>query len=152
MPMPSNEARRNLLPNEPIESFWDALWLGIRPSLCSIIEFRRNAHRCLPRRRGSISWCVGCRREAGSFLVSGHVWEWVTCRGGRHSPRARSPVTHLDPTPPHHRSPVGANHAKCAPRLQQKLLIIGIVWASCVTLLQKSLPHHRNFYEKVLQE
>ena len=24
----------NLLPNEPIESFWDALWLGIRPFLC----------------------------------------------------------------------------------------------------------------------
>ena len=23
----------NLLPNEPIESFWDALWLGIRPFL-----------------------------------------------------------------------------------------------------------------------
>ena len=26
----------NLLPNEPIESFWDALWLGIRPLLCFI--------------------------------------------------------------------------------------------------------------------
>ena len=26
----------NLLPNEPIESFWDALWLGIRPFLCFI--------------------------------------------------------------------------------------------------------------------
>ena len=24
----------NLLPNEPIESFWDALWLVIRPFLC----------------------------------------------------------------------------------------------------------------------
>ena len=24
----------NLLPNEPIESFWDALWLGIRSFLC----------------------------------------------------------------------------------------------------------------------
>ena len=31
MPMPSNEARRNLLPNEPIESFWDALWLELLP-------------------------------------------------------------------------------------------------------------------------
>ena len=27
--MPSNDARRNLLPKAPIESFWDALWLGI---------------------------------------------------------------------------------------------------------------------------
>ena len=36
MPMPSNEVRRNLLPNEPIESFWDVLWLGIQPCLCSI--------------------------------------------------------------------------------------------------------------------
>ena len=74
------------------------------------------------------------------------IWscvEWRTCGCTRHSPRARSPVTHLDPTPPHHRSPVGANHAKCAPQFQQKLLVIGIVWASCVTLLQKSLPHHR---------
>ena len=24
----------DLLPNEPIESFWDALWLGIQPFLC----------------------------------------------------------------------------------------------------------------------
>ena len=150
--MPSNDARRNLLSNALTKSFWDALGLGIQPVLCFTVESRRIACRCLPRRRGSISWCVGCRREAGSFLVSGHVWEWVTCRGGRHSPRARSPVTHLDPTAPHHRSPVSAFHAKCAPRLQQKLLIIGIVWASCVTLLQKILPHHRNFYEKVLQE
>ena len=28
----------NLLPNEPIESFWDALWLGIRPLLCFIVH------------------------------------------------------------------------------------------------------------------
>ena len=26
----------NLLPKAPIESFWDALWLGIRPFLCFI--------------------------------------------------------------------------------------------------------------------
>ena len=31
----------NLLPKEPIESFWDALWLGIRPLLCFTIESRR---------------------------------------------------------------------------------------------------------------
>ena len=41
MPMPSNEVRRNLLPNEPIESFWDVLWLGIRPFLCFTIESRK---------------------------------------------------------------------------------------------------------------
>ena len=29
-----NSAKLNLLPNEPIESFWDALWLGIQPFLC----------------------------------------------------------------------------------------------------------------------
>ena len=29
----------NLLPNERLESFWDALWLGIRPFLC-LIEVR----------------------------------------------------------------------------------------------------------------
>ena len=29
-----NSAKLNLLPKEPIESFWDALWLGIRPFLC----------------------------------------------------------------------------------------------------------------------
>ena len=41
MPMPSNEARCNLLPNRAIVSFWDALWLGIQPFLCSIVECRR---------------------------------------------------------------------------------------------------------------
>ena len=34
--MPSNEVQRNLLPNEPIESFWDALWLELWPFLCFI--------------------------------------------------------------------------------------------------------------------
>ena len=32
MPMPSNEERRNLLPNEPIDSFWYALWVELWPS------------------------------------------------------------------------------------------------------------------------
>ena len=32
MPMPSNEVRRNLLPNEPIDSFWYALWVELWPS------------------------------------------------------------------------------------------------------------------------
>ena len=37
MPMYSNEARHNLLPNEPIESFWDVLWFGIQPFLCFMV-------------------------------------------------------------------------------------------------------------------
>ena len=41
MPMPSNDARRNLLPNRAIESFWDALWLGIQPFLCFTTESRK---------------------------------------------------------------------------------------------------------------
>ena len=30
----------NLLPQKPIESFWDGLWLGIQPLLCFIPESR----------------------------------------------------------------------------------------------------------------
>ena len=59
---------------------------------------------------------------------------------------ARSPVTLLDPTPPHHRPPVGANRAKRAPRFHRNFLFIVPVWASCVTVLQKNLPPHRKFY------
>ena len=29
-----NDTPRNLLPNRAIESFWDALWLGIQAFLC----------------------------------------------------------------------------------------------------------------------
>ena len=31
--MPSNEARRNLLSNERLDTFWDALWLELWPFL-----------------------------------------------------------------------------------------------------------------------
>ena len=34
----SEANKLNLLPNERLESFWDALWLGIRPFLCLIVE------------------------------------------------------------------------------------------------------------------
>ena len=37
MPMPSNEARRNLLSNERLESFWDALWLELWPFLLLLL-------------------------------------------------------------------------------------------------------------------
>ena len=33
---PTGGRKLNLLPEEPIESFWDALWLGIEPFLCFI--------------------------------------------------------------------------------------------------------------------
>ena len=39
--MPSIDARCNLLPNAHLESFWDALWLGIWPLLCFIPESNR---------------------------------------------------------------------------------------------------------------
>ena len=29
------------MPKAPIESFWDALWLGIQPFLCFTIESRK---------------------------------------------------------------------------------------------------------------
>ena len=32
--MPAGDRKLNLPPKEPIESFWGALWLGIRPFLC----------------------------------------------------------------------------------------------------------------------
>ena len=40
----------NLLPNEPIESFWDALWLGIQPLLCFIVQ-KSEKKRCASRFR-----------------------------------------------------------------------------------------------------
>ena len=43
MPMPSNEARRNLLSNEHLDTFWEALWLELWPLFlfyCKISEDR----------------------------------------------------------------------------------------------------------------
>ena len=34
--MPSNEARHNLLSNERLDTFWDALWLELWPFLYSL--------------------------------------------------------------------------------------------------------------------
>ena len=34
----SGIAKLNLLPNERLESFWDALWLGIRRFLCFMLQ------------------------------------------------------------------------------------------------------------------
>ena len=42
MPMLSNEARRNLLSNERLDTFWDALWLELWPFLCFTVEISSN--------------------------------------------------------------------------------------------------------------
>ena len=153
---PSNDRKFNLLSNGSIESFWDTLWLELWPFLCSIVESRRIRvpMHSSEARRNFLLCCV--RRAGGIFFVSVHVWEWVTCGradGGRRFPRARSHVTHSGPTlPHHHHPPVAANHAKCTPQFRQIFLIIGPVWTSCVTLLQKRLPHHRNFYKRAMKE
>ena len=52
--MPSNEARRNLLSNERLDAFWDALWLELWPFLYFVAESRRIACRCLQTKRGAI--------------------------------------------------------------------------------------------------
>ena len=72
MPMPSNEVRRNLLPNEPIESFWDAMWLGIQPFLCFTVESRRIACRCLQTKRVTI--CCRMNRSRASGTPCGSVF------------------------------------------------------------------------------
>ena len=64
MPMPSNDARRNLLPNRVIESFWDALWVGIRPLLCFIVKSCRIACRCLQTKRGAICYRMNVSRAS----------------------------------------------------------------------------------------
>ena len=38
---PTAGRKLNLLPEEPIENFWDALWLGIQLFLCFTIESRK---------------------------------------------------------------------------------------------------------------
>ena len=40
MPATQNYSKLNLLPNERLESFWDALWLELWPFLCFILESR----------------------------------------------------------------------------------------------------------------
>ena len=92
----------NLLPNEPIESFWDALWLELWTLLCSIVESHADAFTPsaasvpgvwfvwggwqVPRictcvemgdmwgRAALSSGRVTCD-TCGPFLVSGPVWE-----------------------------------------------------------------------------
>ena len=52
--MPSNDARRNLRSKASIESFRDALWLGIRPFWRFTLQFHRNTRRCLQTMHGTI--------------------------------------------------------------------------------------------------
>ena len=97
--MPTGGSKLNLLPEEPIESLWDALWLGIQPFLCFTIESRKVVQGHLtvvcglsgggwqvPRictcvemgdmwgRAALSSGRVTCD-TCGPFLVSGPVWE-----------------------------------------------------------------------------
>ena len=65
MPMPSNEARHNLLSNERLDTFWDALWLELLLFLCFIVESSRIACRCLQTKRGAICYRMNRSRASG---------------------------------------------------------------------------------------
>ena len=52
----AHDVKLNLLPSERLESFWDALWLGIQPLLCCVLElsvfdYRRRKLNLLPNER-----------------------------------------------------------------------------------------------------
>ena len=64
--MPSNEARRNLLSNERLDTFWDALWLELWPFLYFTVEFRRIACRCLQTKRGAICYRMSVSTPFGT--------------------------------------------------------------------------------------
>ena len=49
--MPTGGRKFNLLPKEPIESFWDALWLGIQPFLSLDGRMSRNPDLTIPNAR-----------------------------------------------------------------------------------------------------
>ena len=66
MPMPSNEARRNLLSNERLDTFWDALWLELWPFLYLTAESRRIACRCLQTKRGAICSRISVSTPSGT--------------------------------------------------------------------------------------
>ena len=81
MRMPSNEVRRNLLPDEPIESFWDALWLELWPVFCFTVESRRIACRCLQTERGAICYRRTDRELLGRPVArysAVFLFGWVT--------------------------------------------------------------------------
>ena len=72
MPMPSNEALRNLLSNDRLDTFWDALWLELWPSMCFIVESRRIGHRRCHKKRGTISYRTRSWRGSGMACGSSY--------------------------------------------------------------------------------
>ena len=64
--MPSKEVRRNLLSNERLDTFWDALWLVLWPFLYFIVESRRMASRCLQTKRGAICYRMSVSTPSGT--------------------------------------------------------------------------------------
>ena len=77
--MPSNEARRNLLSNERLESFWDALWLELGPFLYFIVESRRIACRCLQTKRGAICYRMSVSTPSGTACGSSYGRFCILC-------------------------------------------------------------------------
>ena len=80
MPMPSNEARHNLLSNERLDTFWDALWLELWPFLYFIVESRRIACRCLQTKRGAICYRMSVSKASGTPCGSSYgrfclIWQ-----------------------------------------------------------------------------
>ena len=70
--MPSNEARRDLLSNERLDTCWDALWLELWPFLYFIVESRRIACRCLQTKRGAICCRMNRSRASGTLCGSSY--------------------------------------------------------------------------------
>ena len=70
--MPADSWKFDLLSNHAVESFWDALWLGIRPLLCFNREYRRSAHAC-PQIHGN-STCYRSMPSRASGTPCGSVF------------------------------------------------------------------------------
>ena len=79
MPMPSNEARHNLLSNERLDSFWDALGLELWPFLYLTVESRRIACRCLQTKRGAICYRMSVSTPSGTACGSSYGRFCILC-------------------------------------------------------------------------
>ena len=70
--MPSNEAGHNLLSNERLDTFWDALWLELWPFLYFIVESHRIACRWLQTKRGAICYRMSVSPPSGTACGSSY--------------------------------------------------------------------------------